>query len=83
MFVGGKTKSCSRTFKQAKHLILFFIDGDRCTIGRAREQNAMMSNDEENTMETSYWLKWMVLGTDLGIIIAPATNRPDCRMLHC
>ncbi|MCX6293611.1 MAG: ATP-dependent zinc metalloprotease FtsH, partial [Sphingobacteriales bacterium] len=55
---------------------IIFID-EIDAIGRARGKNVMMSNDERENTLNQLLVEMDGFGTDLGIIILAATNRPD------
>jgi len=65
-------------FKQAREKApcIIFID-EIDAIGRARGKNVMMSNDERENTLNQLLVEMDGFGTDLGIIILAATNRPD------
>jgi len=53
-----------------------FID-EIDAIGRARGKNVMMSNDERESTLNQLLVEMDGFGTDSGIIVLAATNRPD------
>ena len=55
---------------------IIFID-EIDAIGRARGKNAMMSNDERESTLNQMLVEMDGFGTDSGIIVLAATNRPD------
>jgi cell division protease FtsH len=65
-------------FKQAREKApcIIFID-EIDAIGRARGRNAIMSNDERENTLNQLLVEMDGFGTDIGIIILAATNRPD------
>ncbi len=65
-------------FKQAREKApcIIFID-EIDAIGRARGKNAMMSNDERESTLNQLLVEMDGFGTDVGIIVLAATNRPD------
>src|SRR5205085_8490153 len=78
MFVGVGASRVRDLFKQAREkapCIIFMDEID--AIGRARGKNVMMSNDERENTLNQLLVEMDGFGTDLGIIILAATNRPD------
>ena len=55
---------------------IIFID-ENDAIGRARGKNMMMSNDERESTLNQLLVEMDGFGTDVGIIVLAATNRPD------
>ncbi len=78
MFVGVGASRVRDLFKQAREKApcIIFID-EIDAIGRARGKNMMMSNDERENTLNQLLVEMDGFGTDLGIIIIAATNRPD------
>jgi AFG3 family protein len=78
MFVGVGASRVRDLFKQAREKApcIIFID-EIDAIGRARGKNVMMSNDERENTLNQLLVEMDGFGTDLGIIILAATNRPD------
>ena len=78
MFVGVGASRVRDLFKQAREKApcIIFID-EIDAIGRARGKNAMMSNDERENTLNQLLVEMDGFGTDAGIIILAATNRPD------
>lgn len=78
MFVGVGASRVRDLFKQAREKApcIIFID-EIDAIGRARGKNVMMSNDERESTLNQLLVEMDGFGTDLGIIILAATNRPD------
>jgi cell division protease FtsH len=78
MFVGVGASRVRDLFKQArdKAPCIIFID-EIDAIGRARGKNAMMSNDERESTLNQLLVEMDGFGTDVGIIVLAATNRPD------
>ena len=78
MFVGVGASRVRVLFKQAREKApcIIFID-EIDAIGRARGKNVMMSNDERENTLNQLLVEMDGFGTDLGIIILAATNRPD------
>lgn len=78
MFVGVGASRVRDLFKQAREKApcVIFID-EIDAIGRARGKNAMMSNDERESTLNQMLVEMDGFGTDSGIIILAATNRPD------
>src|SRR5665213_1147356 len=78
MFVGVGASRVRDLFRQAKDKApcIIFID-EIDAIGRARGKNMMMSNDERENTLNQLLVEMDGFGTDLGIIILAATNRPD------
>jgi cell division protease FtsH len=78
MFVGVGASRVRDLFKQAreKSPCVIFID-EIDAIGRARGKNQMMSNDERENTLNQLLVEMDGFGTDSGIIILAATNRPD------
>lgn len=78
MFVGVGASRVRDLFKQAREKApcIIFID-EIDAIGRSRGKNAMMSNDERESTLNQLLVEMDGFGTDSGIIILAATNRPD------
>jgi cell division protease FtsH len=78
MFVGVGASRVRDLFKQAREKApcIIFID-EIDAIGRARGKNVMSSNDERENTLNQLLVEMDGFGTDLGIIILAATNRPD------
>ncbi|MEI7978623.1 MAG: ATP-dependent zinc metalloprotease FtsH [Bacteroidota bacterium] len=79
MFVGVGASRVRDLFKQAKEKApcIIFID-EIDAVGRARGKNAMQgSNDERENTLNQLLTEMDGFGTDIGIIILAATNRPD------
>jgi AFG3 family protein len=78
MFVGVGASRVRDLFKQAREKApcIIFID-EIDAIGRARGKNAMMSNDERESTLNQLLVEMDGFGTDTGIIVLAATNRPD------
>ncbi len=78
MFVGVGASRVRDLFKQAREKApcIIFID-EIDAIGRARGKNAMMSNDERESTLNHLLVELDGFGTDVGIIVLAATNRPD------
>lgn len=78
MFVGVGASRVRDLFKQAREKApcIIFID-EIDAIGRARGKNAMMSNDERESTLNQMLVEMDGFGTDSGIIVLAATNRPD------
>ncbi len=78
MFVGVGASRVRDLFKQAREKApcIIFID-EIDAIGRARGKNSMMSNDERENTLNQLLVEMDGFGTDSGIIILAATNRPD------
>ncbi len=78
MFVGVGASRVRDLFKQAREKApcVIFID-EIDAIGRARGKNAMMSNDERESTLNQMLVEMDGFGTDSGIIVLAATNRPD------
>lgn len=78
MFVGVGASRVRDLFKQAREKApcIIFID-EIDAIGRARGKNAMMSNDERESTLNQLLVEMDGFGTDSGIIVLAATNRPD------
>ena len=78
MFVGVGASRVRDLFKQAREKApcIIFID-EIDAIGRARGKNAMMSNDERDSTLNQLLVEMDGFGTDVGIIVLAATNRPD------
>jgi len=83
MFVGVGASRVRDLFKQAREKApcIIFID-EIDAIGRARGKNMMMSNDERENTLNQLLVEMDGFGTDIGIIILAATNRPDVREVH-
>src|SRR6187401_2228601 len=78
MFVGVGASRVRDLFKQAREKApcVIFID-EIDAIGRARGKNLMMSNDERESTLNQMLVEMDGFGTDTGIIVLAATNRPD------
>jgi cell division protease FtsH len=78
MFVGVGASRVRDLFKQAREKApcIIFID-EIDAIGRARGKNAMVSNDERESTLNQMLVEMDGFGTDVGIIVLAATNRPD------
>jgi len=79
MFVGVGASRVRDLFKQAKEKApcIIFID-EIDAIGRARGKNSIMGgNDERENTLNQLLVEMDGFGTDSGIIILAATNRPD------
>lgn len=78
LFVGVGASRVRDLFKQAREKApcIIFID-EIDAIGRARGKNVMMSNDERENTLNQLLVEMDGFGTDSGIIILAATNRPD------
>jgi AFG3 family protein len=78
MFVGVGASRVRDLFKQAREKApcIIFID-EIDAIGRARGKNMMMSNDERESTLNQLLVEMDGFGTDTGIIVLAATNRPD------
>lgn len=78
LFVGVGASRVRDLFKQAREKApcIMFID-EIDAIGRARGRNAIMSNDERENTLNQLLVEMDGFGTDSGIIILAATNRPD------
>jgi cell division protease FtsH len=78
MFVGVGASRVRDLFKQAREKApcIIFID-EIDAIGRARGKNAMVSNDERESTLNQMLVEMDGFGTDTGIIVLAATNRPD------
>ena len=78
MFVGVGASRVRDLFKQAREkapCIIFMDEID--AIGRARGKNLMQSNDERENTLNALLVEMDGFGTDTGVIIMAATNRPD------
>ena len=78
MFVGVGASRVRDLFKQAREKApcIIFID-EIDAIGRARGKNVMMSNDERESTLNQLLVEMDGFGTDAGIIVLAATDRPD------
>jgi AFG3 family protein len=79
MFVGVGASRVRDLFKQAKEKApcIIFID-EIDAVGRARGKNAMQgANDERENTLNQLLTEMDGFGTDTGVIILAATNRPD------
>ncbi|MBI1343947.1 MAG: ATP-dependent zinc metalloprotease FtsH [Terrimonas sp.] len=78
MFVGVGASRVRDLFKQAREKApcVIFID-EIDAIGRARGKNAMVSNDERESTLNQLLVEMDGFGSDTGIIVLAATNRPD------
>ena len=78
MFVGvgaSRVRDLSKQAREKAPCIIFIDEID--AIGRARGKNAMMSNDERESTLNQMLVEMDGFGTDSGIIVLAATNRPD------
>src|SRR6476661_5666276 len=78
MFVGvGASRVCDlfKTAREKAPCVIFIDEID--AIGRARGKNMMVSNDERENTLNQLLVEMDGFGTDIGIIILAATNRPD------
>ncbi|MDX2002927.1 MAG: ATP-dependent zinc metalloprotease FtsH [Chitinophagales bacterium] len=78
MFVGVGASRVRDLFKQAREKApcIIFID-EIDAIGRARGKNLVQSNDERENTLNQLLVEMDGFGTDSGVIILAATNRPD------
>jgi AFG3 family protein len=78
MFVGVGASRVRDLFKQAREKApcVIFID-EIDAIGRVRGKNMMMNNDERESTLNQLLVEMDGFGTDSGIIVLAATNRPD------
>lgn len=78
MFVGVGASRVRDLFKQAREKApcIIFID-EIDAIGRARGKNMIQSNDERENTLNQLLVEMDGFGTDKGVIILAATNRPD------
>jgi cell division protease FtsH len=78
MFVGVGASRVRDLFKQAREKApcIIFID-EIDAIGRARGKNMVQSNDERENTLNALLVEMDGFGTDTGVIIMAATNRPD------
>lgn len=78
MFVGVGASRVRDLFKQAREKApcVIFID-EIDAIGRARGKNVIVSNDERENTLNQLLVEMDGFGTDTGIIVVAATNRPD------
>ncbi|MER3497572.1 MAG: AAA family ATPase [Chitinophagaceae bacterium] len=78
LFVGVGASRVRDLFKQAREKApcIIFID-EIDAIGRARGKNVMMSNDERESTLNQLLVEMDGFGSDTGIIVLAATNRPD------
>lgn len=78
MFVGVGASRVRDLFRQAREKApcVIFID-EIDAIGRARGKNMMQSNDERENTLNQLLVEMDGFGTDKGVIILAATNRPD------
>lgn len=78
LFVGVGASRVRDLFKQAREKApcIIFID-EIDAIGRARGRNSIVSNDERENTLNQLLVEMDGFGTDSGIIILAATNRPD------
>jgi len=78
MLVGVGASRVRDLFNQAREKAPCIIFIDRIdAIGRARGKNAMMINDERESTLNQLLVEMDGFGTDVGIIVLAATNRPD------
>lgn len=78
LFVGvgaSRVRDLFKTAREKAPCIIFIDEID--AIGRARGKNVMMSNDERENTLNQLLVEMDGFGTDSGIIILAATNRPD------
>ena len=78
LFVGvgaSRVRDLFKTAREKAPCIIFIDEID--AIGRARGKNAIMSNDERENTLNQLLVEMDGFGTDSGIIILAATNRPD------
>lgn len=78
MFVGVGASRVRDLFRQAREKApcIIFID-EIDAIGRARGKNMIQSNDERENTLNQLLVEMDGFGTDKGVIILAATNRPD------
>jgi cell division protease FtsH len=78
MFVGVGASRVRDLFKQAREKApcIIFID-EIDAIGRARGKNLVQGNDERENTLNQLLVEMDGFGTDSGVIILAATNRPD------
>ena len=78
MFVGVGASRVRDLFKQAREKApcIIFID-EIDAVGRARGKGMMGSNDERESTLNQLLVEMDGFGTDSGVIIVAATNRPD------
>ena len=78
MFVGVGASRVRDLFKQAREKApcIIFID-EIDAIGRARGKNIVQGNDERENTLNQLLVEMDGFGTDTGVIILAATNRPD------
>lgn len=78
MFVGVGASRVRDLFRQAREKApcIIFID-EIDAIGRARGKNLVQSNDERENTLNQLLVEMDGFGTDTGVIIMAATNRPD------
>ncbi|HMX05737.1 MAG TPA: AAA family ATPase, partial [Chitinophagales bacterium] len=78
MFVGVGASRVRDLFRQAREKApcVIFID-EIDAIGRARGKNMIQSNDERENTLNQLLVEMDGFGTDKGVIILAATNRPD------
>ncbi len=77
MFVGVGAARVRDLFKQAKAPCIIFID-EIDAVGRTRSKGSMPGgNDERENTLNSLLVEMDGFGTDSGVIILAATNRPD------
>ena len=78
LFVGvgaSRVRDLFKTAREKAPCVIFIDEID--AIGRARGRNAIMSNDERENTLNQLLVEMDGFGTDSGIIILAATNRPD------
>jgi AFG3 family protein len=78
MFVGVGASRVRDLFKQAREKApcIIFVD-EIDAIGRARGRNVMQSNDERENTLNQLLVEMDGFGSEKGIILIAATNRPD------
>ena len=78
MFVGVGASRVRDLFKQAREKApcIIFVD-EIDAIGRARGKNAIQSNDERESTLNQLLVEMDGFGSEKGIILIAATNRPD------